>query len=167
MNSSNDESNKLNTALCETTDDHQIDLQEFLDFLILAYRINDILTSDKEKNVHDTFIDWTEISRNNLFLRLSNKKNEAVEDDVGILIMHDTNIERVQCVLKHKLKDIMNEGILDSVLPFIVKKTLTTNVFKAFESIGSKISNNPLHKDKMCSKLKCNTTDNSSRSKGE
>lgn len=167
MNSSNDELNKLNTALCDTTDDHQIDLQEFLDFLLLAYRINDILTTDKEKNVHDSCIDWTEISRNNLFLRLSDKKYEAAEDDVGILIMHSTRTERVQCILKHKLKDIMNEGILDSVLPFIVKKTLTTNVFKTFESIGSKISNNSFNKDKICSKLKCNMTDNSSRSKGE
>lgn len=167
MNSSNDESNKLDTALCVTSVDDQIDLQEFLDFLILAYRINDILTSNKEKTVHDSYIDWNELSRNNLFLRLSEKTYDTAEDKVGKLKIHSTGIERVQCILKHKLKDIMNEGILDSVLPFIVKKTLSTNVVKTFEPIGSKVGNNPLNKDKMCSKLKCNTTDNSIRFKGE
>lgn len=165
MNSSTDGSTNLDTALCVTSENNQIDLQEFLDFLILAYRINDVLTSDKEKKVNDSYINWTQLSRNNLFLRLSNIKYDA-EGEVG-KIMQSTNIERVQCILKHKLKDIMNEGILDSVLPFIVKKTLTTNnVLKTFESFGSKISN-PLSKDKICSKPKNNTTDNLSKSKGE
>lgn len=161
MTSSTDESNKLDTALSITTEVDQIDLQEFLDFLILAYRINDVLTSDKDRIIHDNHINWTEISRNNLFLRLSEKKYDTEEEE-GKIIMR---IERVQCILKHKLKEIMNEGILDSVLPFIVKKTLTTNASKTFESFGSKISN-PLNKDKL-SKQKCNATDNLSRSKGE
>jgi len=168
MNSSTDESNDLDTAAFSvTSESDQVDLQEFLDFLILAYRINDMLTSDMEKQLHDTRINWTELSRNNLFLRLSDKKSDtAAEGDTGQVTMQNTSIERVQCILKHKLKDIMNEGILDSVLPFIVKKTLTTNVFKT--SFGSKISSNPLNKDKMCSKPKCNTIDNLSKSnKGE
>lgn len=164
MNSSTDESNKLDiAALSVTSECDRIDLQEFLDFLILAYRINDVLTLGKEKQLHDTCINWTELSRNNLFLRLSDKNPDtAAEDETGQGTMRGTGTERVQCILKHKLKDIMNEGILDSVLPFIVKKTLTTNVLKNFESFGSKTSNNPLNKDKMCSKPKCNTIDHSS-----
>lgn len=168
MSSSTDESNKLDTALCVVSeDDDQIDLQEFLDFLILAYRINDLLTSDKENKIHDTYINWTEIACNNLFSRLSEKKYDT-EDEKGKITMPSSSTERVQSVLKHKLKDIMNEGILDSVLPFIVKKTLTTNVLKTFESfVGSK-SSNPLNRDKMCSKQKCNTNENNlSKSKGE
>lgn len=165
MTSSTDESTKLDTALCITSEDDQIDLQEFLDFLILAYRINDVLTSDKDRIIQDTHINWTEISRNSLFLRLSEKKYDTEEEERKI-IMQSTSIERVQFILKHKLKEIMNEGILDSVLPFIVKKTLTTNALKTFESFGSKISN-PLSKDKLCSKQKYNVTDNLSRSKGE
>jgi len=165
MNSSTDESNKLDTAALDVTSEcDRIDLQEFLDFLILAYRINDVLTSGKGKQLHDICINWTELSRNNLFLRLSDKKPDtAAEGETGQATM--TSTERVQCILKHKLKDIMNEGILDSVLPFIVKKTLTTNVLKTFESFGSKTSNNSLNKDKMCSKPKCNTVDNSSGSR--
>lgn len=167
MNSSTDESNNiLDPTAHVTSDDELIDLQEFLDFLILAYRINDVLTSDKEKTIHDTsLINWTELSHNNLFLRLLDKKYDT-EDEVGNAIMQSTSIERIQCILKHKLKDIMNEGILDSVLPFIVKKTLTMNIIKTFESFGSKISN-PLNKEKMCSKQKCIGTENLSRSKGE
>lgn len=165
MTSSTDELNKLDSALCITSEDDQIDLQEFLDFLILAYRINDVLTSDKDRIIHDIHINWTEISRNNLFLRLLNKKYDAEEEE-GKITMQSTSIERVQCVLKHKLKNIMNEGILDSVLPFIVKKTLTTNTLKTFESFGPKTSNS-LSKEKLCSKQKCNATDNLSRSKGE
>lgn len=170
MNSSTDESNKLDTAELDVTSEcDRIDLQEFLDFLILAYRINDVLTSGKGKQLHDICINWTELSRNNLFLRLSDKKPEtAAEDETGQSTMRGTSTDRVQCILKHKLKDIMNEGILDSVLPFIVKKTLTTNVLKTFESFGSKTSsNNSLNKDKMCSKPKCNTVDNSRTNKGE
>jgi len=167
MNLSTDESNKLDiAALGVTSECDQIDLQEFLDFLILAYRINDALTSGKGKPLDDTHINWTELSRNNLFLRLSDKKPDiTTEDETGQATMRGTSIERVQCILKHKLKDIMNEGILDSVLPFIVKKTLTTNVLKTLESFGSKTSSNPLNKDKMCSKPKCNTIDNSSGSR--
>lgn len=159
MNSSTDEPNKL-----DTSEGDRINLQEFLDFLILSYRINDVLTSDKEMQIDNTNIDWTEISHNSLFLRLSDKKYDT-DDETGEM-SQSTTIERVQGVLKHKLKDIMNEGILDSVLPFIVKKTLT-NVSKTFdESIGSKISNSS-NKDKICSKQKCNVTDNLSRTKGE
>lgn len=165
MSSSTDEPNKFDTALCVTSKDDQIDLREFLDFLILAYRINDVLTLEKEKEIHDTYIDWAELSRNNLFLRMSDEKFNT-ENESGKTIMQNTCIDRVQCILKNKLKEIMNEGILDSVLPFIVKKTLTTNVSKSFESSGTKISN-PTVKDKMCSKQKYNTTDNLSRSKGE
>jgi len=167
MNSSTDESDKLDIATCETSEveDH-IDLQEFLDFLILAYRINDILTSEKDKLVNDTnYINWTELSQNNLFLRLSNKKY-GPEDEAENMITQSTCIERVQRILKHKLKDIMNEGILDSVLPFIVKKPSTTNVLKICESSGSKI-NNLSNKDKVRSKQKCIPTDNLLRSKGE
>lgn len=167
MSSSTDESNKLDTALCVASEDDQIDLQEFLDFLILAYRINDLLTSDKENKIHDTYINWTEISCNNLFSRLSEKKYNS-EDEKGKIIMPSSSTERVQSILKHKLKEIMNEGILDSVLPFIVKKTLTTNVLKTFESFVVSKSSNPLNKDKICSKQKCNTNDNNvSKSKGE
>lgn len=168
MNSSNDESNKLDAALClVSSEDDQIDLQEFLDFLILAYRVNDVLTSDREKhNILDTYINWNELSQNNLFLRLSNKKFDTENDEAGKIIMQSTSIERVQCVLKHKLKDVMNEGILDSVLPFIVKKTLTTNVLKTFESFGSKV-NNPSNKDKNCLKQKLNANDHLIKSKGE
>jgi len=164
MNSSTDESNKLDIAALDVTSEcDRIDLQEFLDFLILAYRINDVLTSGKGKPLHDICINWTELSRNNLFLRLSDKKPDiTVEDETEKVTMRSTNTERVQCILKHKLKDIMNEGILDSVLPFIVKKTLTTNVVKTFESFGSKTNSNSLNKDKMCSKPKCNIVDNSS-----
>lgn len=166
MSSSTDESNKFDTALCVTSKDVQIDLQEFLDFLILAYRINDVLTSEKEQEIHDTCIDWTELCRNNLFLRISDEKFNT-EDELGNVTMKNTCIDRVQCILKNKLKEIMNEGILDSVLPFIVKKTLMTNVSKSFESFGTKINSNPIVKDKMCSKQKYNTTDNLSRTKGE
>lgn len=171
MNSSTDESNKLDIAACVTSKvDDLVDLREFLDFLILAYRINDVLTSDKDKSVNDTRnINWTELSRNNLFLRLLDKKYDP-EDEVATenMITHSTNIERVQRILKHKLKDIMSEGILDSVLPFIVKKTLTANnVSKTFESFGSKINNNPSSKEKTRLKQKCIPSDNSSRSKGE
>jgi hypothetical protein len=165
MTSSTDELNKLDSALCITSEDDQIDLQEFLDFLILAYRINDVLTTDKDNIKHDTHINWTEISRNNLFSRLLSKKYDTVEEE-GKIIMQSTSIERIQYILKHKLKEIMNEGILDSVLPFIVKKTLTTNALKTFESFGSKTSNS-LSKDKLCLKQKCNATENLSRSKGE
>lgn len=165
MNSSTDESNKPDTATCITSKEDHIDLQEFLDFLILAYRINDVLTSDKEKQIRDNCIDWTELSRNNLFLRLSNRIDDT-KGEIEKEIMQSSNVEQVQCVLKQKLKDIMNEGILDSVLPFIVKKTLTTNVLKTLESIGSKI-NNASNKEKMCSKQKSNTNDNLSRPKGE
>lgn len=170
MNSSTDELNKLDTTAFDVTSEcDRIDLQEFLDFLILAYRINDVLTSVKGKQVHDTCsINWTELSRNNLFLRLSDKKPDtATENEMGQGTMLSTSTERVQYILKHKLKDIMNEGILDSVLPFIVKKTLTTNVLKTFESFGSKISSNSSNKDKICSKPKCNTIENSSRSNKE
>lgn len=177
MNSSTGESNKLETAsLRVTSESDQIDLQEFLDFLILAYRINDVLTSDRGKQVPHA-IDWTELSRNNLFLRLSDKNPSdltatAEDETAGRVTMRNAVTERVQCILKHKLKDIMNEGILDSVLPFIVKKTLTVNVLKTSESLaGSRVSSNPLNKnDKMCSKpAKCNTTDNptSRPNKGE
>jgi len=168
MNSSTDESNKLDTAACVTSEvDDQIDLQEFLDFLIIAYRINDVLTSDKDKSVHDTsYIDWNELSQNNLFLRLSDKKY-GPEDEIGNTITQSTNIERVQRILKHKLKDIISEGILDSVLPFIVNDTLTTtNVLKTFESFGQKI-NNPPNKDKTRPKQKFIPTDHLSRSKAE
>lgn len=165
MNSSTDESNKFDTALCVTSEDDRIDLQEFLDFLILAYRINDVLTLDKETQIDDTNIDWTEISRNSLFLRLSDKKYDT--DNRAEEMSRSKKIERVQSVLKHKLKDIMNEGILDSVLPFIVKKTLTINVIKSFESVQGPKINNSSNKDRTCSKQKCNATDNLSRSKGE
>ncbi|KAL4142845.1 hypothetical protein QTP88_005239 [Uroleucon formosanum] len=167
MNSSADESNKLDiAALGVTSECDRIDLQEFLDFLILAYRINDALTLGKGKQLHDTCINWTELSRNNLFLRLSDKKPDiTAEGETVQTTMRGTSIERVQCILKHKLKDIMNEGILDSVLPFIVKKTLTTNVLKTLESFGSKTSSNPSNKEKMCSKPKCNAIDNSSGSR--
>lgn len=164
MNLSTDGSNKLDTALCVTSEGDRIDLQEFLDFLILAYRINDVLTSDKETQIDDTNIDWTEISRNSLFLRLSDKKHDSPDGEAEEMTRSE-RVERVQDVLKHKLKDIMNEGILDSVLPFIVKKTLTTTVVKPFDSMGSKI-NNSSNKDKICSKQKCNATDNLLRSKG-
>jgi len=168
MNSSTDESNKLDIAALDVTSEcDRIDLQEFLDFLILAYRINDVLTSGKGKQLHDICINWTELSRNNLFLRLSDKKLDTItaEDETEQATMRGTSTERVQCILKHKLKDVMNEGILDSVLPFIVKKTLTTNVSKTYESFGSKTSSNSLNKDKMCSKPKCNTVENSSGSR--
>lgn len=169
MSSSTDEPDKLldTAALCVSSPEDPIEIRDFLDFLILAYRINDVLTSDREKkNIHDNNnIDWTELSRNNLFLRLSDGNGDA-EGEIDKQIMPSASIERVQCVLKHRLKDIMNEGILDSVLPFIVKKSLTTNVLKTIESIGSKISN-PQNKEKICSKQKLNTNDSSSRSKGE
>lgn len=168
MNSSNDEPDELDAALClAPSEDRRIDLQEFLDFLILAYRVNDVLTSDGEKHALDPCVEWTELSRNGLFLRLSDEKHDR-EDDSGAerTTMPGASIERVQCTLKHKLKDVVNEGILDSVLPFIVKKTLTTNVLNASEPFGTKVGNPP-NKDKTCLKPKLNANDGQMRSKGE
>ncbi|XP_050441505.1 SANT and BTB domain regulator of class switch recombination [Adelges cooleyi] len=171
MNLSTDDDIKLEetSSVSTTIQNSQLSVQELLDFLIIAHRVNEVLANDDgDDKLHDTFISWSELAQNNLLLRLTAKVNDS-ETNPGTVTMQSTNIERAQCVLKNKLKEIMNEGILDSVLPYIVKKSLTSNVLKTLVSNGDKVGNpSPPNKDKLCSKQKSTgSTENFSKSRGD
>lgn len=191
MSSSNDESDAANdTASSSPAEDDRrtaVGLREFLDFLILAYRIDDALTTTTtttRDGPGNDRVDWTELSRNDLFVRLSNVDrphepgaNAAVSTTtMATAVMQQS---AVAAILRRKLKDVMNEGVLDSVLPFIVKKpspvippqpppngTCTTNEPFAF---SSKAGRDPPPPNKTCGvKQKCTAGNDSiaTRSKG-
>ncbi|XP_050521755.1 SANT and BTB domain regulator of class switch recombination isoform X2 [Daktulosphaira vitifoliae] len=145
MNLSAEEKNNVNTAIQDYCEDNQIiNVQELLDFLIIAHRVNEYLI-DGYNTLPEKSINWTELAQNNLFLRLLSSK----KDDSGKLAIKCEHIEKVQSVLQYNLKEIMNEGILDSILPFMVKKSLSSNVKKTLESIDSKVNNTLTTKEKM------------------
>lgn len=187
MSSSNDESDAANdTASSPAEDDRQtaVGLREFLDFLILAYRIDDALTTTTRDGPGNDRVDWTELSRNDLFVRLSNV-DRPHEPGANTAVSTTTIAAAVvrqsaaAAILRRKLKDVMNEGVLDSVLPFIVRKpspvlpprpppngTCTTIEPIAF---SSKAGRDPPPNNKTCGvKQKCTAGNDSiaTRSKG-
>lgn len=186
MSSSNDESDAANdTASSSPAEDDRrtaVGLREFLDFLILAYRIDDALTTTTttRDGPGNDRVDWTELSRNDLFVRLSNNVDGTHEPGatttVATAVMQQN---AAAAILRRKLKDVMNEGVLDSVLPFIVRKpppppppqppsngTCTTNEPFAF---SSKNGRDPPPNNKTCGvKQKCTAGNdsNATRTKG-
>lgn len=115
MNPPNDEpAGALDDTSAATDPEDAVGTREFLDFLISAYRCDDALrrASDAAERdaTDDDRVDWTVLSRDDLFRRLSAEDHRAA------------GAERARRVLGRKLKDVVNEGVLDSVLPFIVQK---------------------------------------------
>lgn len=157
-------SDNVDTVSQDYCEDNQIvNVQELLDFLVIAHRVNEYLT-DSDNTLPKKSINWTELAQNNLFLRLLLPK----KDETGKLILKCEHIEQIQSILQCKLKETMNEGILDSVLPFIVKKNLSLNVKKTSESCAAKLNNTLVSKEKMGVKQKCQySNENVTRSRGE
>ncbi|KAG8227867.1 hypothetical protein J437_LFUL008660 [Ladona fulva] len=174
---------KQDTAEKQTAD---IPLKDFLDFLRTAYQVNQAIEGVPHSLNHSVVVNWKELTCNNSFTQLfiSHENYDILNSkkDEDFQKTSTESSQEVEKILKLKLNEVLNEGLLDSMIPYmlpksssqpIIKKPLaSTETFKSQPDKATKLVKEaqPINicKEKYAARRKSSTTiDNTKHQKGE
>ncbi|XP_017786703.1 PREDICTED: uncharacterized protein KIAA1841 homolog [Nicrophorus vespilloides] len=119
----------VNVDKPKSKENSEITVKEFLDFLKTAYQVNDNLEGILIQEGMTDVVDWLKL-KNSKFANTKPKKDVTAEhqqDANPEMAKSNTHLEEP---LEMKLNEILQEGLLDSVLPYIVPSGSSSSISK-------------------------------------
>ncbi|KAI4454329.1 hypothetical protein MML48_9g00006023 [Holotrichia oblita] len=114
----------------DTCKGSEITIKEFLDFLKTAYQVQDNIEGILRSEGLTDIVDWLELKENSLVkpneIAVQTSDPKVKQDDKKEKKRIDGN-EQENGEIKRKLSEILSEGILDSVLPYLVPVNATVS----------------------------------------
>ncbi|KAK9700510.1 SANT and BTB domain regulator of CSR, BTB domain [Popillia japonica] len=112
----------------DTSKGSEITIKEFLDFLKTAYQVQDNIEGILRSEGLTDIVDWLELKENSLVkpneIAVQTSDPKVKQDDKKEKKRSDSN-EQENGEIKRKLSEVLSEGILDSVLPYLVPVNTT------------------------------------------
>lgn len=99
----------------------KLSISDFLDFLKISCQLNKVISCDN-KSVEPNFINYNTLTENSVVKNLTESSNTKKLGESAITNYNGTspfNKKGLHPILEGKLDEILNEGILDSIIPFM------------------------------------------------
>ncbi|KAJ3620789.1 hypothetical protein MTP99_004710 [Tenebrio molitor] len=108
-------------ALTAKPSSSEITIKEFLDFLRTAYQVQDSLESMLLANGMTEAVDWLKLKENELVKPKDiEPEPKPKQEDKRDLTRKKSDSSSDGDPIKRKLSEVLSEGLLDSVLPYLV-----------------------------------------------
>ncbi|XP_063927415.1 SANT and BTB domain regulator of class switch recombination [Zophobas morio] len=99
----------------------EITIKEFLDFLRTAYQLQDSLETMLLNNGMTQAVDWLKLKENDLVKPKETETEPKLKaEDKKDLVKKKSEVGSEGDSIKSKLNEVLSEGLLDSVLPYLV-----------------------------------------------
>ncbi|XP_046386590.1 SANT and BTB domain regulator of class switch recombination isoform X2 [Ischnura elegans] len=105
-----------------------VPMKEFLDFLRTAYQVNQAIEGAPFSLAQNVEVNWKQLTSSSLCSLMCSTEENAKSG--GIVEVRTEGVQEVEKLMKIKLNEILQEGLLDSMIPYILPKHMNQPVIK-------------------------------------